>query len=152
MNASSKRAISSSSPTSPEKFATLFYGLLDTRNDKLTYTNAGHENPLFLHEGQLIPLLAGGPPLGVVDGFSYEKDSVKFAGGDLLVIYSDGITDAVNSEGDRFGIERLQEVVRKSSTRSADEISTEILSGVSRHIADTPQFDDMTLLVIKKLR
>lgn len=138
--------------TSPEKFVTLFYGVLDKNKHRLVYTNAGHENPLFLHGDELTKLTTGGPPLGVVDNIDYGQDSIGFDVGDLLVVYSDGIIDAVNSNGERFGSEKLEETVRECATLSAEEVSVKLLSLVTKHIGDAPQFDDITLLVVRRVK
>ncbi|MCL5020869.1 MAG: PP2C family protein-serine/threonine phosphatase, partial [Bacteroidetes bacterium] len=140
------------SSTSPEKFVTLFYGILDTNSGTVTYANAGHESPLVRHGTELICLTAGGPPLGVTDGMVYGKESIELTSDDVLIVYSDGITDAVDSKGERFGIERLEEAVRTLDSLSAEEISAKILAIVERHIGDASQFDDMTLLVLKRTK
>lgn len=137
--------------TARDKFVTLFYGILDVRKNVLTYTNAGHENPFFLQKGkETTSLKTGGIPLGVVEHFPYDEEKIEFRKGEVLVVFSDGIQDAVDSAGERFGAEKIEQIVRKHMDSSAAEIAVEILEEVKRHVSDTPQFDDMTLLVMKR--
>ena len=109
------------------------------------------ENPLFFRKGQkTIRLKVGGVPLGVVDHFPYEEEKVQFNAGDVLIIYSDGIQDAVNSKGARFGEDQIETIAKDCLNFSAEKIAEEIFAAVNNHVADTPQFDDMTLLIIKR--
>ena len=156
LNSSAKNCVRQSNDllfrsTSPEKFVTLFYGVLDIKKNVLRCTNAGHENPLFFRKGQkTIRLKVGGVPLGVVDHFPYEEEKVQFNAGDVLIIYSDGIQDAVNSKGARFGEDQIETIAKDCLNFSAEKIAEEIFAAVNNHVADTPQFDDMTLLIIKR--
>lgn len=137
--------------TATDKFVTLFYGVLDVRTNTLTYTNAGHENPLFLRKGkETTSLKTGGIPLGVVEHFPFNEEKIKFGKGDVLVVFSDGIQDAVDLSGARFGAENIEQIARERCDSSAAEIAAKILDEVKRHVSDTPQFDDMTLLVMKR--
>ncbi len=137
--------------TAPDKFVTLFYGVLDIRKNVFCYTNAGHEDPFFFRKGKgAIRLKAGGVPLGVVGRFPFDEDKVEFKKGDVLLIFSDGIQDAVDSAGTRFGVERIEEAVKNHLDSSAELIAAQLLSVVSNHVSDTPQFDDMTLLIMKR--
>ena len=156
LNSSAKNCVRQSNDllfrsTSPEKFVTLFYGVLDIKKNVLRCTNAGHENPLFFRKGQkTIRLKVGGVPLGVVDHFPYEEERVQFNAGDVLIVYSDGIQDAVNSKGARFGEDQIETIAKDCLNFSAEKIAEEIFAAVNEHVADTPQFDDMTLLIIKR--
>lgn len=136
--------------TTAEKFVTLFYGILDPTKHTLNYTNAGHEEPFFFHKSQLLRLKTGGIPLGVVGHFPYKVDAIQFGKGDVLIIYSDGIPDSINSNHERFGIEKFESIARDSVDSQAEEIADTIFTAVNEHVLDTPQFDDMTLLVVKR--
>jgi phosphoserine phosphatase RsbU/P len=136
--------------TSSEKFVTLFYGVIDPQKNVLRYTNAGHEEPFFFHNSRQVKLKTGGVPLGVVDHFPYDEEVVQFEKGDVLILYSDGIQDAVNSSHERFGMEKFERVIRSCNDCRAEEIADAIFAAVSDHVLDTPQFDDMTLLVVKR--
>jgi len=138
--------------TSPEKFATLFYGCLDFDNHQLSYSNAGHNYPyLFSDHQDPIQLKEGGVILGCMESSAFEEDKVPFGAGDVLLIYSDGITEAVNNQDQEFGEDRLSEVVKKNQQRSAKELIDTIINSVEQHTGDFPQSDDMTLLVIKRV-
>jgi serine phosphatase RsbU (regulator of sigma subunit)/CRP-like cAMP-binding protein len=136
--------------TSAEKFVTLFYGLLDPAKNVLRYANAGHEDPFFFHNNHSIRLKVGGIPLGVIDNFPYKEGLIQFNKGDMLIVYSDGIPDAVNSNGDRFGIDRLEYIAKERIDSQVEETADAIFTAVTEHVLDTPQFDDMTLLIVKR--
>ncbi len=136
--------------TSEDKFVTLFYGVLDPAKNVLRYTNAGHEEPFFFHDSAEVRLKAGGVPLGIVDHFPYDEEVIHFNKGDILVVFSDGIPDAINSNGERFGIERFEYIIKDCIDSEAEEIADSIFTAVNEHVLDTPQFDDMTLLVIRR--
>lgn len=137
--------------TSPEKFATLFYAYLDTNNHHLSYSNAGHDFP-FLYSDSDTPrrLKSGGLMLGAFEDFAFEEDTVQLNTGDLLVISSDGISEAMNSNLDQFGEERLQAVIRENRHASPGEIIDKIVAAVRAHAGDHPQSDDMTLIVLRR--
>ena len=137
--------------TAPDKFATLFYGLLEASKHLFTYTNAGHEEPILFHQGKSADRLReGGIPLGVVEDFPFRSAQIGINEGDVLVVCSDGVHDAVSSGGERFGAERVEAIVRESLSLSAAGIAAKVFEEVTTHVADTPQFDDMTLLVMKR--
>lgn len=137
--------------TSPEKFATLFYANLDTKNHVLSYSNAGHDFP-FHFSGSDVPtrLKSGGLMLGAFEDFAFEEDSVEMNPGDVLVISSDGISEAMNSNLDQFGEERLQTIILDNRTATPAEIIEKIVIAVRAHAGDQPQSDDMTLIVLKR--
>jgi sigma-B regulation protein RsbU (phosphoserine phosphatase) len=138
--------------TDPEKFATLFYGVLDAEAGALAFCNAGHEYPM-LFKGEGTPparLITGGMALGVLDEFPYEQDLVRLDRGDTLIIYSDGISDAVNEFDQPFGEERLRECVTRNAGMSAADIMARLVEAVKAHEGGTPRIDDLTLVVIKR--
>lgn len=137
--------------TSPEKFATLFYAYLDSKNHLLSYSNAGHDFPFHFSDGDNPSRLkSGGLMLGAFEDFAFEEDSISMKPGDVLVISSDGISEAMNSNLDQFGEERLQTIIRDNRTASPNEIIEKIISAVRAHAGDQPQSDDMTLIVLKR--
>jgi len=137
--------------TSPEKFVTLFYGVLDLAHHTLTYVNAGHELPyLFTAASEPIRLAAGGPPLGVIDRTPYDEQSVPMQPGDLLVVYSDGVTEAMNAGQVQFGGSRLDALLPGWRNAPASAIIERIIDAVRQHAAGTPQHDDITLVVVKR--
>lgn len=137
--------------TSPEKFATLFYAQLDVKNHTLVYSNAGHDFPFHFSEGDTPHRLkSGGLMLGAFEDFAFEEDTIPMKPGDVLVISSDGISEAMNSNLEQFGEERLQVIIREHRAAPPQEIIQKILTAVRAHAGDQPQSDDMTLIVLKR--
>jgi phosphoserine phosphatase RsbU/P len=132
-------------------FVTLFYGLLDSTNHTLTYVNAGHNPPIHYRasDGTLSELEATGIAMGVLDDADYTQDTIQMAQGDLLILYTDGITEAENVKQDMFDLERLENVILASRDLSSKEIIQAILNEVRVFTGDHPQSDDITLMVIR---
>ena len=135
-------------------FVTVFYGVLDLRTGTLTYCNAGHNPPLVLSAGRAGPvhkLKGTGIPLGIFEGETWGQGSVQLAPGDLLLLYTDGITDAENGEGEFFGEERLLEVAQTHSLDgSAQGLQDAVLAAVHGYVGGAPQFDDIALMVVAR--
>jgi sigma-B regulation protein RsbU (phosphoserine phosphatase) len=138
--------------TSSDKFVTLFYGLLDPVAHTLTYANAGHDSPKLLGaDGNMRRLEAGGVVLSILEHFPYEEALLTLAPGDLLVLYSDGVTEAGNTQQEFFGEPRLMEVIRQHRNAPAVEIIEHIVAAVRAHAGAADQTDDITLVVVKRL-
>lgn len=137
--------------TDNDRFATCFYGVLDAREHRLQYANAGHDHPI-LCNGSSTPrqLDTGGLVLGVLPDMDYDEASVSLGPGDLLVIYSDGITDAADAADREFGLDRLHHALREGRDRPAPELLEGIYRAVDAHAGGAPQTDDMTLIVIRR--
>ena len=138
--------------TSSDKFVTLFYSRLDTANHTLTYCNAGHDNP-FHFSGNRAParLGTGGRVLSIMEDFPYSEEAVPLAPGDVIVVYSDGITEAVNPAAVQFGDARIESIVSGCRSQDAAGIIESIIGAVRTHAGTAPQADDMTIVVIKRL-
>lgn len=137
--------------TDLDKFVTLFYGVLDTGQHSLTYCNAGHEPPvLYSSNGTTSELHTGGVALAMVDEFAFEEDVVALNAGDVLVIVSDGITEAMNGLREQYGTARLEEVIRLHNAESSSAIVDAIVKAVRAHAGSAPQTDDITLVVVKR--
>ena len=133
------------------KFLTLFYGDLDPETGTLMYSNGGHNAPMFVRRsGDVERLDKGGLPIGMMQGVAYQEASVAFDRGDVLVIYSDGITESINEREEEFDEERLIEVVKDNLGRSASGIRDRIDEALSRFVGTTAPVDDMTLMIIKR--
>jgi serine phosphatase RsbU (regulator of sigma subunit) len=133
------------------KFLTLFYGELDPETSILTYSNGGHNTPILARRsGEVFRLDKGGLPIGMMQNVSYQEDSIRFEPGDVLVIYSDGITESINERDEEFDDERLIEVVVNNLNRSASGIRDRIDEALSRFVGTTAPVDDMTLMIIKR--
>ena len=138
--------------TSPDKFVTLFYSVLDAAAHTLTYCNAGHDHPfLFSGPGSPKRLGTGGLVVSIVEEFPYQEDTVSLAPGDVVVVYSDGITEAVDPRADQFGEANIASVVTAGRTLGASGIIDAIVTAVRRHADTAAQADDMTIVVIKRL-
>ncbi|MFZ1081615.1 MAG: GAF domain-containing SpoIIE family protein phosphatase [Candidatus Kryptoniota bacterium] len=137
--------------TSPEKFATLFYGILDTQNHTLTYCNAGHEPPFLISgEGDPVRLREGGTMIGIMDGFAFDEAVIVFRPGDILVTFSDGVTEAMNLDREQFGESKLTDLMRENVDIPAERIIEEIVKAVRTHAGEAPQYDDITALVVRR--
>jgi sigma-B regulation protein RsbU (phosphoserine phosphatase) len=133
------------------KFLTLFYGELDPKTGTLSYSNGGHNAPIFVRRsGEVERLDKGGLPIGMMQSVVYQEASVAFEPGDVLVIYSDGITESINEKEEEFEEERLIEVVKDNLGRSASGIRDRIDEALSRFVGTTAPVDDMTLMIIKR--
>ncbi|HEY0738840.1 MAG TPA: SpoIIE family protein phosphatase [Herpetosiphonaceae bacterium] len=132
-------------------FVTLFYGLLDPATGLLRFTNAGHNPPLLLRNNGVIDTLGtSGIALGVIEEAHFRESQAIVGAEDVLVCYTDGVTEAINDDEQEYGVGRLIDVVKRYRARSADEIVQAVLSDLAAHTGDQPPFDDVTLLVVKR--
>jgi len=139
------------SSTGDEKFITMFYCTLDPALHRLAYTNAGHEHPFLLHrDGGVRRLSDGGTVLGFIEGFPYTEGEHPLAPGDLMVVFSDGITEAMNGRSEQFGEERVGEVLRRNAGRPPAEVVAALLDAATAHAGGTPQSDDMTVIAVRR--
>src|SRR5213083_2572392 len=133
------------------RFVTLFYAELDPKNGSLAFLNAGHNPPLIVHAvGTMEQLASGGLPLGILADADFREGRRKLYPGDVLVIYSDGVSEAVNPNGEEFGATRLYEVVARNLDTSASGIRDRIESALTKFCQGTPAADDITLVIVKR--
>jgi len=132
-------------------FVTLFFGTLKEEDRTLTYVNAGHNPPVVYRsrDGSLDELMPTGIVLGAAENREFFSRAITIGPGDVVVMYTDGVTESINAREELFGEERLNAIIRNNAHRSSHEILDQILSGVREFTGDMPQFDDITLLVIK---
>jgi serine phosphatase RsbU (regulator of sigma subunit) len=136
----------------PNRFVTLFYAELNPELGRLTFLNAGHNPPLIVHAGGTMEQLAsGGLPLGIMADAEFREGRTQLLPGDVLVIYSDGVSEAVNPTGEEFGPTRLYEVVARNLDASASGIRDRIESALTKFCQGTPAADDITLVIVKRL-
>jgi serine phosphatase RsbU (regulator of sigma subunit) len=134
------------------RFVTLFYAELDPQTGALSFINAGHNPPLIVHAaGTIENLSSGGLPLGIMPNSPYREGRTQLQPGDVLVIYSDGVSEALNPQGEEFGAARLQSVVSLNIERSAAGIRDRIESALTKFSQGTPAADDITLVIVKRL-
>ncbi len=133
------------------RFVTLFYAELDPKNGSLAFLNAGHNPPLIVHAGGTMEqLAAGGLPLGIMSNADFREGKTRLHPGDVLVIYSDGVSESVNPKGEEFGPTRLYEVVARNLDASAAGIRDRIESALTKFCQGTPAADDITLVICKR--
>ena len=143
--------------TARERFVSLFWGVFDTETARLMYINAGHLPPLLIRaavpgtesEGEVVRLSDGGPVLGLLPGMRYQVSEVEVQAGDLLIVFSDGISEAANSADDEFGEDRIIASVRRHAQESPSAVCAAILEDVRLFIGREPPRDDQTLLVVR---
>jgi sigma-B regulation protein RsbU (phosphoserine phosphatase) len=165
--------------TDASSYATFFYAQFDERTGRLTYVNAGHNPPLLARAGilsrvhgvlhaaaathgsnaspgdpqtdtyDLSELTSGGPVIGAFQNCVYEQETIEMSSGDLLVAYTDGVTEALNPNDEEFGEQRLRTLVATSAQLSADQISDLIVDRIRGWCSDRPLHDDLTLVVMK---
>jgi phosphoserine phosphatase RsbU/P len=136
--------------TQPEKYATLFLAHYDAASARLTYSNAGQLPPLVLRpDGSIRRLDRGGTVVGLMDGMHYDEDSFHMQRGDILVAYSDGVTEPENDFGE-FGEERMMEVVSRYRDQPLHVISTQVMLALDAWIGAEEQPDDITLVLARQ--
>jgi len=137
--------------TQPEKYATLFLAHYDARSAMLTYSNAGQLPPLVLgRDGVVRRLDRGGTVVGLMDGMRYEEDRFQMRSGDIVVAYSDGVTEPENDFGE-FGEERLMEVVNRYRDQPLHVISNQVMQALDAWIGAEEQPDDITLVLARQV-
>ena len=135
-------------------FVTLFYAMLDLHKKQLQYVNAGHNPPLLCRGcgGDVVLLRAQGIALGVMDEINLQEVELNLADNDVVVFYTDGITEAINGKQEQFGQERLIKLITQDSNLPAQELIDKIRSAVIDFTQGQAQFDDLTLVVLKSLQ
>jgi sigma-B regulation protein RsbU (phosphoserine phosphatase) len=154
--------------SSADRYATFFYAQFDPASRRLTYVNGGHCAPLLFRAGgadaadgapgverlgskKIERLDEGGPVIGLIPECAYEQAELTLATGDLLVIFTDGVSEAMNSALEEWGEDRLIATVCATQGRDASEIITRIMQAADQFAASAPQHDDMTLIVLRFL-
>ncbi len=132
-------------------FVTIFYGILDTEQMTFRYVNAGHNPPILLKEAsnEIVLLKARGIALGAVEDIELQEAEIKLAQGDEVILYTDGVTEAIDEKNEQFSQERLIKVISDNRTLSAQDLIKKIQNEVNRFVNSQPQFDDVTLMILK---
>jgi serine phosphatase RsbU (regulator of sigma subunit)/CHASE1-domain containing sensor protein/anti-sigma regulatory factor (Ser/Thr protein kinase) len=132
-------------------FVTCFYGVLDLESGRLVYANAGHDPPYSQRDGDAQELRARGMPLGLMPGMPYEEKEAVLAAGDDLLLYSDGLVEAHDPEGEMFGFPRLRKLIMAQSAGSGEELVDFLLAELTRFTGtDSEQEDDITLVTLER--
>ena len=133
------------------KYITFFMAQLNPETGRLTYVNAGHNPPLLLHaDGRAETLTEGGMVLGLFESVPYGEGTAQLGRGDVLVVYSDGVTETFDASGDEFGEQRLSEIIVQERRGTAAAIQDAILRGLEQFAPGEKATDDRTLIVIKR--
>jgi serine phosphatase RsbU (regulator of sigma subunit) len=134
-------------------YATLFYAAIDSRTGTIRYVNAGHLPPLLVEgDGRTRWLEEGGTPVGLVEGARYQSGEVELTADGVLVLYTDGVTETLNGDGEHFGAERLMRVVLDNRSKAASEIIDAIEAAIGRFAGGLEPSDDTTLIVARRPR
>ena len=138
--------------TPANRFVTLFATELNPETGHLRYINAGHNPPLIGRaDGTVLQLSSGGFPLGIISGAEFEIGEITLESGDVLVIYSDGVSEANNLVGEEFGMDRLINVVKSNLKASASGLRDKVESALSSFTQTAPANDDITLVIVKRI-
>jgi serine phosphatase RsbU (regulator of sigma subunit) len=131
-------------------FATMFFGILDVKSGLLTYINGGHEPPVVIG-GHAIKatLKPTGPAVGMLPDLDFSTQDIQLEPNDILFTFTDGVTDAQSSTGEFFTKERLMKVLVEP-TASAEAFLERIVDRILRHIAGVEQYDDLTMLALRR--
>ncbi len=137
--------------TSPEKYATFYFSIYDDKTGLLTYTNAGHLPPVLFRRGKATPLDVNGMVVGAFPFAQYGESQLQLERGDVLLAYTDGITEPENEYGEMFGEDRVIEVVQRNDHRTVDQIIQAVMEAVMEWTGSPELQDDMTILVARRL-
>jgi sigma-B regulation protein RsbU (phosphoserine phosphatase) len=131
------------------RYAIFFFAVYDAPSYELRYVNAGHNPPVLLREGDVLRLETGGPVIGLLPSVLYSQGSLTVAIGDIILAYTDGISEAMTADDEEWGEERMIAAFQNAHLKGAGEIVNEMLRAADDFTCGAPQHDDMTVLVIK---
>ena len=134
-----------------EMFVTIWLGILDLRTGLLTASNAGHERPALLKPGGEFELLNDkhGYVLGVRKGKQYTEEVIELEKGSKIFVYTDGVVEAIDSEKEQFGTDRMLEALNRVAKESPKQLLDEVRSSVDAFVEEEEQFDDLTMLCLE---
>jgi sigma-B regulation protein RsbU (phosphoserine phosphatase) len=131
-------------------FITFFYALLNHREHRLSYANAGHNPPLLFTGNNCREFSCRGLVLGIRENLNYQEETIDMQAGNLLLIYSDGVIEAMNAQQEEFGEARLIDTVRQNHDDTASALIGKIMQAIKKHVGQAVQSDDITLVVVKR--
>lgn len=137
--------------TSYDRYITAFFGILDSTSNQMEFLNAGHNPPILIRQnGETVFLNNTAPSIGMFEEYPCDENGlIELSDNDVIVVYTDGINEAKNSESIDYGLDNINNFVFSATSKTAEDICTDILGDVVLHSTDTPQYDDITLVVIK---
>ena len=131
------------------RYATFFYAQYDSATRRLIYSNGGHNPPMILRGGSVIRLDKGGPPVGLFRPARYEQDEIQIEPADLMVLFTDGISEAENEAQEEWGEEALEKTARACDGRPPSDVIADIMAAADAFAAGAPQHDDMTVVIAR---
>ena len=133
-------------------FVTVFYGIYDTTTGEIVYCNAGHNPPYVLKQNGEVKVLpmSQDPMAGAIDGMTFHEETLQLEPGDSLVMFTDGVTEAINTNFEEFGEARLEETLKKCASQSSQQTIEAITADMKAFVGEAEQSDDITMLVIKR--
>ena len=139
------------SDTHSDLFVTMWYGIWDPASGRVTYTSAGHNPPFVVNASNdtVQPLRLRGIALGVLPDIQLKTETITLHPGDCMVLYTDGITEARSPLGEEFSVARLENATRYNC-QAANDVLNGVVQALDRHTGDEPQFDDLTLVVLRR--
>jgi phosphoserine phosphatase RsbU/P len=141
--------------SSANRYATFFYGQYDPTNHKFDYVNAGHNPPMLFHcaagKWSVTRLDVGGTVVGLLESYPYQQGSVVLAAGDILVAFTDGISEAMNGADEEWGEDRLKKTIESCTGLNAQQIMNRVFTAADAFVAGAKQHDDMTLVILRVL-
>ena len=154
--------------TDSNKYATFFYALYDDASRAFTYVNAGHNPPMLFRPAtttgttvsddlpaltdepfDMIRLCHGGMVIGMFESAAYEQETVYLQSGDILVFFTDGVSEAMNVSEEEFGEQRISKIISSWPNATAKDLSNRVLQDLAAFVGDAPQYDDVTLIVAR---
>jgi sigma-B regulation protein RsbU (phosphoserine phosphatase) len=135
--------------TSEERYATLFYAVIDTAARTLDYTNAGHLPPLYVVGDQVKKLEEGGMVVGLFDDCAYKQGTIKIEPQSLLVAYTDGLTEPENVYGEEFGTRRIVEAVARYRDAGTRRLAQDLVNAAEEWAGSPEQADDITVIIAR---
>jgi sigma-B regulation protein RsbU (phosphoserine phosphatase) len=135
---------------SADIFVTAFYGVLHRPSGKLTYVSAGHERPILIRaDGEVGQLAGNGRFLGMLDPLELAEFSIELRPGDRVIVFSDGVPDAVDEEGRQYGYKRMRQYLLENQALPVKYLVDGLASDVAKWRGSAPAFDDLTLLILE---
>ena len=133
-------------------FVTVLYSIYDPASGEFTYSNGGHDAPLLVRSDGTSQLLAltGGVALGIVPDVRFPSRTVQLEPGDTVVFYTDGVTEAMNGDGEQFGLQRMRDVYAANPPKDSEQAARSVFDAVRAFVGDTPQSDDITCLALHR--
>jgi sigma-B regulation protein RsbU (phosphoserine phosphatase) len=134
-------------------FVTVFYGILDLTTGEVSYCNAGHNPPYVLKKnGEVTPLpMSQDPMVGAIDGIEFHQSTLQLEHGDSLVMFTDGVTEAMNINNEEFGETRLEDTLEDVTMHNCQQMIEAIKSDVAAFVGEAEQSDDITVLALRRL-